>query len=107
MSTNNENDGNQSIDCDEIEQLLASENPTEQINTKSQITITTKETCVSQHPRTACVTQVQNMSLSLNKSSTQRQDNSDNNENKSKLALSTVKTSSIPGPVGLLPILVR
>ncbi|CAF0893613.1 unnamed protein product [Adineta ricciae] len=102
MSTN---DGNQSIDCDEIEELLANENPIEQINTKSQITIISKETCVSQPPRAACVTQVQNMSLSLSKSSTQREDNSDDNGNKSKLALSTVKTSSIPGPVGLLPVL--
>ncbi|CAF0835046.1 unnamed protein product [Adineta ricciae] len=105
MSTNNENDGNQSIDCDEIEELLANENPVEQINTKSQITITSKEACASQHSRAACVTQVQNMSLSLSKSSTQREDNSDDNVNKSKLALSTVKTSSIPGPVGLLPVL--
>ncbi|UJR30485.1 hypothetical protein I4U23_018018 [Adineta vaga] len=101
----NENDEDQSINCDEIEELFSNENPTEHIDTQSRIIIQSNERFVSQQQsRSSCVSQVQNISLSLEKSSTHIEENSDNNK-KLKVSILSVKTSNIPGPVGLLPVL--
>ena len=110
-----ENDLDGSINYDEIEELISNQKEnSDQINTESRITInslkTSNERPVSQqHRSSACITQVQNISLSLEKSLANVEENSGNetNSNKSNISLSTVKTSNIPGPVGLLPILVR
>jgi len=94
------NDHDQSINCDEIEELIAKE---DEINTESQITIKPLDTSLS------CVRQVQDISLSLGKSSvTNIEENLENqSNNKTKKSILSSKTSNIPGPVGLLPILVR
>jgi len=100
-------DLNQSLNYDEIEELISNENETREINTESRITINSNEILVSQQSRSSCITQVQKMSLSLEKSLANIEENSENDSsNKSKLSILNVKTSNIPGPVGLLPILV-
>ncbi|CAF2523589.1 unnamed protein product [Rotaria sp. Silwood2] len=108
-----ENDLDQSINYDEIEQLISNEDETHEINTESRITINSlkpsDERLVSQQQQqrsSSCITQVQHMSLSLEKSSTNLDENSENkNNNQSKISILSVKTSNIPGPVGLLPVL--
>jgi hypothetical protein len=75
-------DQNESINLDEIEELISNE---EKIHTESS----------------SIIKQVQETSLSLGKSFVN--DQVEKNQIKSVL---TVKTSNIPGPVGLLPILV-
>ena len=92
-----------SINYDEIEQFISNE---DEIDTESRITINTNERLVSQQSRSSCITQVQNISLSLEKSFTNVEEN-DSSSNKSRISILSVKTSNIPGPVGLLPILVR
>ncbi len=89
------NNNNQSINYDEIEELISNE---DEINTESEIIIEKKLP-------SSCVTQVQMMSLSMNTSSANNEKNQCNN--KTKQCILNVKTSNIPGPVGLLPILVR
>jgi len=88
------NDHNQSINYDELEGLISDG---EEIDTES-----IKPSDVSS---TSCVTQVQDVSLSLEKSSVTIEESQSNN--KTKKPVLSVKTSNIPGPVGLLPILVR
>ncbi|CAF4131514.1 unnamed protein product [Rotaria socialis] len=108
-----ENNLDGSINYDEIEELISNQDEnSDEINTESKITInsirTSNERPVSQHHRSsACITQVQNISLSLEKSLVNVEENSGNEtiSNKSNISLSNVKTSNIPGPVGLLPIL--
>ncbi|CAF0873443.1 unnamed protein product [Rotaria sordida] len=111
-----ENNFDQSLNSDEIEQFISDEDDTHEINTESRITInslrSSDERLVSQQQQqqqqrsSSCITQVQNTSLSLEKSSTNIEENSKNeNNNKSKISILSVKTSNIPGPVGLLPIL--
>ncbi len=75
-------DQNESINFDEIEELISNE---EKIHTESS----------------SIIKQVQKTNLSLGKSFVN--DEIEKNQIKSVL---TVKTSNIPGPVGLLPILV-
>ncbi|CAF3451018.1 unnamed protein product [Rotaria sp. Silwood1] len=107
-----ENDLDQSINYDEIEQCISNEDETHEINTESRITInslkSSDERLVSQQQQrsSSCITKVQNLNLSLEKSSANIEENSENdNNNKSKISILSVKTSNIPGPVGLLPIL--
>jgi len=80
------------INYDEIEELISNE---KEINTDREVT--TKSS--------SCITQVQNISLSREKFSANIEENQSNN--KTKTTVLSVKTSNIPGPVGLLPILVR
>ena len=110
-----ENELNQSINYDEIEELLSNDNEIEElmsngyeINTESSITVTSlkssDEKLISQQCRSSsCITQAQSTSLSMGKSS----ENKEENSSKSKMLTLTTKTSNIPGPVGLLPALVR
>ncbi|CAF1118516.1 unnamed protein product [Adineta steineri] len=97
-----EKDGDQSINYDEIEEYLSNDND---IDTQSKITINSNERLIT--TQKSCITQVQNVSLSLEKSSMNNEEYSenDNNNNKSITSILNVKTSNIPGPVGLLPIL--
>ncbi len=100
-----ENECNQSINYDEIEELMSNDN---EINTESSITVTSlkssDEKLISQQCRSSsCITQAQSTCLSMGKSS----ENKEENSNKSKMLILTTKTSNIPGPVGLLPALVR
>jgi len=80
------------INYDEIEELISNE---KEINTDREVT--TKSS--------SCITQVQNISLSREKFSANIEEIQSNN--KTKTTVLNVKTSNIPGPVGLLPILVR
>lgn len=89
------NDHDQSLNDDEIDELI-SDNI---INTQSKITIKPSSLLSSS------ISQVQSMSLSMNKSVSNSEENV--NENKINKPILSVKTSNIPGPVGLLPILVR
>ncbi|CAF4311860.1 unnamed protein product, partial [Adineta steineri] len=107
MSTSINNDdkekeGDQSINYEEIEEYLSNDN---EIDTQSKITINSNERLIT--TQKSCITQVQNVSLSLEKSSMNNEEYSenDNNNNKSITSILNVKTSNIPGPVGLLPIL--
>ncbi|CAF1040841.1 unnamed protein product [Adineta steineri] len=97
-----EKDDDQSINYDEIEEYLSNDN---EIDTQSKITINSNEKLIA--TQKSCITQVQNVSLSLEKSSMNNEEYSenDNNNNKSITSILNVKTSNIPGPVGLLPIL--
>jgi hypothetical protein len=105
-----ENECNQSLNYDEIEDLIANDND---INTESRIIIDSSkpsnEKLISQQCRSSsCITQAQSVSLSLGKSSGNIEENSANeSNNKSKMSMLSTKTSNIPGPVGLLPMLVR
>jgi len=80
-------DQNQSINYDEIEEFISNE---EKLNTQSE-------------GSSSAIIQVQNINLSMEKSSV----NNEENKIQTKKSVLTVKTSNIPGPVGLLPILVR
>ncbi|CAF1019855.1 unnamed protein product [Adineta steineri] len=97
-----EKDDDESINYDEIEEYLSNDN---EIDTQSKITINSNERLIT--TQKSCITQVQNVSLSLEKSSMNNEEYSenDNNNNKSITSILNVKTSNIPGPVGLLPIL--
>lgn len=98
-------DHNQSINYDEIEEFVSNE---EKIHTASQITRKLMDENLRSTSSSSCVTQVQTISLSLEKSSTNTEENSSNQSNTNeKRSVLNVKTSNIPGPVGLLPILVR
>ncbi len=85
-------DPNESIDFDEIEEMVSNE---EKINRESQIS--SENIGLS-----SAITQVQRTNLSLEKSLANTQEGS----NQTKKLVLTVKTSNVPGPVGLLPILV-
>jgi predicted RNase H-like nuclease (RuvC/YqgF family) len=105
------NNLDRSINYDEIEELISNEDENHQIDTESQITIISSrpsdERLVTQQSYlSSSITQVQNISLSLEKSLANIEENSAEENNK-KSKILTVKTSSVPGPVGLLPILVR
>lgn len=80
-------DQNQSINYDEIEEFISNE---EKLNTQSE-------------GSSSAIIQVQNINLSMEKSSV----NNEETKSQTKKSVLTVKTSNIPGPVGLLPILVR
>ncbi len=80
-------DQNQSINYDEIEEFISNE---EKMNTQSE-------------GSSSAIAQVQNINLSMEKSSV----NNEETKSQTKKSVLTVKTSNIPGPVGLLPILVR
>lgn len=80
-------DQNQSINYDEIEEFISNE---EKMNTQSE-------------GSSSAIIQVQNINLSMEKSSV----NNEETKSQTKKSVLTVKTSNIPGPVGLLPILVR
>ena len=106
-------DSDQSITYDEIEQFISHEEETYQIDTKSEIPIdllksSHNKSVLQQHLLSPRITQVQNVSLSLEKSLRDIKKNSESeSNNKSKITVSNIKTSNVPGPVGLLPILVR
>jgi hypothetical protein len=101
----------ENINYDEIEELISDQDKTDEINTESSIIIDSRESLdkrlvsQKQHCSSSCITQVQNISLS----SVDKEKNSENDScsNKSKISILNIKTSNIPGPVGLLPILVR
>jgi hypothetical protein len=80
-------DQNRSINYDEIEEFISNE---EKMNTQSE-------------GSSSAIIQVQNINLSMEKSSV----NNEETKSQTKKSVLTVKTSNIPGPVGLLPILVR
>lgn len=108
-----DNDHNDNFNYDEIEKLISDESEICEINTENRIannsTRTIDERLESQQTRSSsAITQVQSISLSLEKSIANIEENSQNqSSNKSKASILTTKTSNIPGPVGLLPILVR
>lgn len=75
------------INNDELDELLSDND----MNTQSRINIKSS----------SCISQIQSISLSMsNKSQLNKE------ENQMKQSILTIKTSNIPGPVGLLPILV-
>jgi hypothetical protein len=86
------NGSDQSINYDELDQITSND---KKIDTESEITVKSSSR----------ITQVPNMSLSMGKSSINSEQSQSNN--KIKESILTIKTSNIPGPVGLLPILVR
>ena len=99
-------DLNQSFNLDEIEQLMSNDlSPT---HTESRSTTETVqsppnrlETQSSRQSVTSTLP-VQNIRLSLEQSLSTQQDETP----KSQMSALKVKTSNVPGPVGLLPILV-
>lgn len=96
-------DHNESINYDEIEEFVSNE---EKINHESQM----PRKLVDDQLRSSssCVSQVQQLSLSREKSTaTTAENSSDQSHTKENKSVLSVKTSNIPGPVGLLPRLVR
>lgn len=102
-----ENKADESFDCDEIEELISGDNQADEPIVESRSAVPSSNKLASQLSRVSCVSQAQKTSLSLEKSMTSVSDSMETDSgSKSRVSLSTVKTSSIPGPVGLLPILV-
>lgn len=92
---------------DEIEELMSCQND---IDTESTITIDSSKSPDEQiqskeNHSLSAIRQAQNTSLSLE--SVKEKSKKDDDINKSNISLLSVKTSNVPGPVGLLPILVR
>lgn len=85
---------NESFNIDELEDLISNED--EFMPKPSQIS--------------SSITQAQSLSLSLQKASTNTQNKQQQSLNQSinqkENNVLTIKTSNVPGPVGLLPILV-
>ena len=95
-------DHNQSINYDEIEEFVSNE---EKTNHESQMP---RKLVDDQLRSSSCVSQVQQLSLSREKSAaTTAEKSSDQSHTKENKSVLSVKTSNIPGPVGLLPRLVR